>query len=56
MGLVVVVVVLAFAALLVALFLGAVRTSERPRSHGWLVVLPLIAALGWILGEAFIGH
>ena len=53
---IVVLIILAFVALLVALFAGALRESQRPRSHAWLVVLPLIAFGGWLLVELIIGH
>ena len=50
MGMLVVLAVLAAIVGAMALFIHAVRTSRGGR-HGWLVVLPLIVAFGWVIEQ-----
>ena len=49
MGMLVVVGGLAFVFAIGAMFVHAVRTSETGNRHGWLVVVPLLIVLGWLL-------
>ena len=39
----------------VAMFVHSVRTS-RGGGHGWLVVLPLIVAFGWVIEQIVVGR
>jgi hypothetical protein len=55
MGLLVVLAVLAFLALAMALFIHAVRASSGGR-HGWLIVLPLVVAFGWLIEQLIVGR
>jgi len=34
--------------LMLALFVHALRTSPSERSHGWLVIVPLLIIAGWV--------
>ena len=38
-----------------ALFVHALRADKGPRSHGWLVVVPLVIIFGWLLETLIIG-
>lgn len=47
-------IVLAVIAML-ALFVHALRSSPSERAHGWLVIVPLLIIVGWILETLILG-
>ena len=55
MGMLVVMAVLAVVVGIGALFVHAVRTSSGGR-HGWLVILPLLVAFGWLIEQIVVGR
>jgi len=55
MGVFVCLVVLAFVAVLVTLFLGAVK-GPSGGMHRWLVAVPLIVAFGWLIEQLIVGR
>jgi hypothetical protein len=50
MGMLLVVAVLIALAMLIALFVHALRSDPKSR-HGWLIAVPLIIIFGWVLEE-----
>lgn len=36
-------------ALVIALFVHALRADRATRAHGWLVIVPLLIIAGWLL-------
>ena len=55
MGMLVVVLVIVALVGAGALFLHALRSDPSPNAHGWLVVLPLVVILGWVIEELITG-
>ena len=41
--------------LALAMFVHALRSDTSERAHGWLVVVPLLIVVGWVLGMLIIG-
>jgi len=55
MGMLVVLGGIVFIALMWALFFHAVRDRGESR-HGWIVVLPLVVAAAWLIGQLLIAR
>jgi hypothetical protein len=55
MGMLVVLAVVAFIALVWALFFHAVRAPRGSR-HGWIVVLPLVVAAAWLIEQLIVAR
>ncbi|HEU4730903.1 MAG TPA: hypothetical protein VFT22_23570 [Kofleriaceae bacterium] len=49
MGMVFALAVLAAVGGLFVLFVHALRADPSPRSHGWLVIVPLLIFAGWLI-------
>ncbi len=55
MGMLVVIFVIFALAGATALFVHALRTDASPEAHGWLVILPLLVIIGWLIEELITG-
>ncbi|HEX3475576.1 MAG TPA: hypothetical protein VHT91_11170 [Kofleriaceae bacterium] len=41
--------------LALGMFVHALRSNASERSHGWLVVVPLLIVAGWFIGMLIMG-
>lgn len=55
MGMVFALVIVVGVILALTLFVHALRSNSSERGHGWLVVVPLLIIVGWVLGMLIIG-
>lgn len=56
MGMLVVLAVLAFLGFAGWLFVRALRSPDGAGKHGWLIVIPLIVAFGWLIEQMVVGR
>ena len=55
MGMLLVLSVVIAIIMLIALFTHALRTDPSPEAHKWLLVVPLLIIVAWVLQELIMG-
>jgi hypothetical protein len=55
MGMLIVMALVAAFALVIALFVHALRADQSPGEHRWLVIVPLLIVAGWVLEVLIMG-
>lgn len=55
MGMLLALAIVAGVILALALFVHALRSSPSERAHGWLVIVPLLIVVGWVLVTLIMG-